>query len=76
MTASPSTENAIPYRHKFSALPLPQKIRSAFIYLDDDYRLLLILNPKGQLGIADPPVRIQSYLLTSFLEFKAMINFH
>ena len=74
MTANPSTENAIPHRHKFSALPLPQKIRSAFIYLHDDYRLLIILNPKGQL--ADPPVRIQSYLLTSFLEFKAKTNFH
>ena len=76
MTAIPSTEDAIPYRHKFSALLLPQKICSAFIYLDDDYRLLIILNPKDQLGIADLPVRIQSYLLTRFLEFKALINFH
>ena len=76
MTAIPSSESAIPHRHKFSALPLPQKIRNAFIYLDDDYRLLIILNPKDQLGIADPPVRIQSNLFTRFLEFKALINFH
>ena len=55
MTTSPSTENTIPHRHKFPALPLPQKNRGAFIYLDDDYRLLIILNPKDQLGIADPP---------------------
>ena len=54
MTTSPSTENTIPHRHKFPALPLPQKNRGAFIYLADDYRFLIILNPKGQLGISDP----------------------
>lgn len=70
MTAIPSSESAIPHRHKFSALPLPQKIRNAFIYLDDDYRLLIILNPKDQLGMADAPRKDPEFLAYKFSRVK------